>query len=171
MSSTIRLFQTASFILVILILNINVSKADLSTITGKVSMEILNSPPAITYISIVPELAYEGDILECIVKIADQHAESVIIEYKWYVNNYLVSQDSKLLEGFKRDDSVFCKAKPTDREGAVGETKTFFITIGKKPLTKTITGFAAYDVVSDKGLRTKFLFNTSILLLGLSLFI
>ncbi|MFH1398806.1 MAG: hypothetical protein ABIG95_01725 [Candidatus Woesearchaeota archaeon] len=103
---------------------------------GYVTVTIINRPPRITNLTILPE-AYEDTILSCTAKVEDEIPERVTIVYEWYKNGQQVLQPKG-----KPGDTLSCKALPIDANNLTGEPVIVSTNIKKMPLSVRLQTFA-----------------------------
>lgn len=132
--------------------------------TGKVHLSVINNPPIITNVAILPA-AYEGTVLNCEVDFEDE-LENINLNYKWYRNDSLIYDQGSALPPsyFDEGDVVTCEVIPYDFV-QYGEAKTISMEIKPKPFLSLITG-AVVGVGEQVGP-----FNTFIILVLITLII
>ncbi len=119
-------------VLLILLLILNFTMAS-DVQYGKINLTVVNRPPSINSLSILPEQPYYDSVLECKAVIDDETPEKVSLEYKWYSNGVLLEASTGELIGMKDNNLIRCEATPTDTEGEKGETKIAEIKILESP--------------------------------------
>ena len=92
---------------------------NISIAYGYITISIINRPPRITKLTILPQEVYPDSILNCDVELIDERPNKVILHYKWYINGILTNLTS--ISGLKPGDIVTCKVIPEDSEGLKGK--------------------------------------------------
>jgi hypothetical protein len=95
-----------------------------NSVVGVVKLTVLNRPPAITTIEILPKEAYSDAILTCALAVNDEQADKVFVSYAWIVNGNESMEKTGKLIGFRAEDNISCEAFPSDVEGLSGESKS-----------------------------------------------
>ncbi len=94
-------------------------QAKIITEHGEFSSNIItikNSPPKIVKAQILPLKAKRNDRLEAIVQTEDLDDDQVVLSYKWFVNDNLVSNDNYLDTETNRGDKIKLIIVPYDGE-------------------------------------------------------
>ncbi len=120
-------------LLLMLLLTLNISLA--STVHyGEVRIRVVNKPPTITKINILPEEPYYDDVLQCHIEVDDESPETVSFDYKWYVNKKLQNRKGSTFFIFDETDNITCIATPTDQHDLQGRTKKAITKINTAPI-------------------------------------
>lgn len=95
---------------------------------------ILNTPPALTALEILPDGPTTVDFLTCVPSSFDEDGHAVTYSYVWDVNGELVGADEPELvpSAFQRGDTVTCTVTPLDDREA-GEPDSVSVVIGNAP--------------------------------------
>ena len=101
---------------------------------ANISVTVLNRPPEIMSITILPEEAYYDSVLECVAEVSDEVPEKVSLEYRWHKNGELLGEEGKKLKDVKDNDEIRCEATPIDMHGEKGEMKSAEIKIFPMPV-------------------------------------
>jgi hypothetical protein len=120
-------------LLIVFILYLNISLAT-TTAIGKVRINILNSPPIIQKMQIIPEELYPDSIAECTADVMDELPLEVKYYYRWYKNDVLLKENSKNLQNFNENDKITCKIIPEDLHGVKGLVKNISANIKEIPV-------------------------------------
>ncbi len=141
------------------------SKGDRITVTAtsgghdvSVSVQIGNTPPVVTSVSIRPESIYHGVDLEVTPVGFDADGDNVSFFYKWYVNGQDTGEHTSFLKGslFKKGDKLSLVVVPSDSAGD-GEPYTAAPLIvhnapprfTTEPVAQVMDGFYEYNVHAE----------------------
>jgi hypothetical protein len=89
-------------------------------------VEITNTAPEITSVTLSPSSAYTNDTITASVSTSDDDGDTVTVSYAWYVDGSLVSATGSTLDGatyFDKDEEVYVTVTPSDDEDT-GEAAT-----------------------------------------------
>jgi hypothetical protein len=78
------------------------------------TVEIINSPPVITSMRIMPEVFKPGDVIYADALANDVDGDTVTITYEWTLNGQPVGTGRELAAKVKRRDKISVKATPND---------------------------------------------------------
>ncbi len=120
-------------ILLILLLSLQLVTAA-SVQYGEIKLTVLNRPPIIKTINILPEEPHYDSILECFTEINDETPETVVYEYEWYKNDVLLEEKSGKLSNVNDNDIIKCSVTLTDDLGETSGKKTAETIILESPL-------------------------------------
>ena len=101
---------------------------------AKINIEVINRPPNIKSLFILPDEPYYDSVLECNAIVDDEQPREVSFEYKWYKNDVLLEEKTGKLAKLNDNDRIKCEALPIDKYGEKGEIKTAEITILPSPI-------------------------------------
>ncbi len=101
---------------------------------AKINIEVINRPPSIKSLSILPDEPYYDSVLECNAIVDDEQPKEVSFEYTWYKNDVLLEDKTGKLDNLNDNDRIKCEALPIDKYGEKGETKIAEITILPSPI-------------------------------------
>lgn len=155
------------YVVVFLVCLANVLASNVAT--AEVHVSVINDPPVITAVSILPE-AYEGASLDCEAAFQDE-LEKINLNYKWYKNGALIGKERILhSSNFDVGDVVTCEVVPNDFVQD-GEAKSISVDIKPKPFLSGITG-AVVGVGQQVGFLNTFLILVliALVILGVSYF-
>jgi len=147
-------------LILLLMLLILITKVEANTVTGYVYVEVVNSPPEITSLSLADP--YEDKDLLCNVDFKDEKS-SITIFYKWYKNNqFMENKITNTLpkDSFTRDDVITCSVLPYDGY-QYGQEKNVSVTILPVSLT-TKAQTTVLNLISSRDISSKDLEGNSI---------
>jgi hypothetical protein len=101
-------------------------------------MEILNSPPSISSVEIMPEVALPDDEVEAVAEVNDSDDDSVAIRYLWIVNGEASEETSSNLfstQGLKRGDRLVVRATPEDSDSQGEPASSAEVSLQNRPPT------------------------------------
>ena len=101
---------------------------------AEIKLEVINRPPVIKSIQILPEHPHYDSILECFTEIDDENPETLTYEYEWYKNNVLLEEKSNTLSGVSDNDVIKCSVTLTDDYSEKSKTETAETIIIVSPL-------------------------------------
>lgn len=112
--------------------------------TGSVAISIINRPPKITDVSVVPENAYPDSVLRCVPVVEDERVDEVFFEYEWRVNGELSVEENSEFINARAGDVVECSVIGYDNQGAWSNTVSASVSIlepsQRLKLTRAILG-------------------------------
>lgn len=124
-----RLPACFPIIFLLLLSSIILPMVHANSVVGTVKLTVINRPPLITDITILPKAAYPDAELRCSVSINDEQSDKVSVSYTWMINGVESREKTDVLVGFRAGDNVSCEASPTDVEGLPGDSKNAKIRI------------------------------------------
>lgn len=78
------------------------------------SVTIMNSPPEIKTLKLLPEVFKTGDTLSVEATADDRDGDAVTVAYEWTKNGVIVGREARMPEAVKRGDAVVVKLVPYD---------------------------------------------------------
>ncbi len=110
------------------------------TATGSDAVELLNSIPTATDVSVSPDPAYTGDILSCSYTFEDADGDGDETFFQWTVGSTTMAEaGSTLSGGFSGGDSVRCKACPNDGRETGPCGSYAFVVANTAPIVTLVT--------------------------------
>ena len=120
---------------------------------GTTEVVILNTPPQIDSISIVPTSIYTNDIITAQISTSDNDGDSVYPTYHWYVDGVLVYDGGETLDGslyFEKDQTVYAEVFPSDNEDIGNPNASSSITILNSPPEAPILGIVVTETCEEE---------------------
>jgi hypothetical protein len=118
----------------ILIFLLMISQISASVVVyGTIKINVMNRPPRIVSLKIIPETAYYDSTISCIPSIDDETPETVSMDYTWKINSVKQENRKNSLSEFDENDTVECTALATDETGLISEPVTSKIIIYPAP--------------------------------------
>lgn len=86
--------------------------------SSSASVTIMNTPPAVTAVTLSPEFIYRNVDITALPTGSDPDGDSIRYGYSWQVNGQDLSEHDQVLKGslFKRGDTIVLKVTPYDNE-------------------------------------------------------
>lgn len=113
-----------------------------STLGSSTNIQILNSLPVITTVSITPENPKRNDALGCVVDestVTDADMDNVTYSYSWYVDDVLQNEQTENFVGdFSVGTNVSCVVTPSDAVGSGTPVETTTTIQNSEPVISTV---------------------------------
>lgn len=110
-------------LLLILLLSLQLVTAA-SVQYGEIKLTVLNRPPIIKTIKILPEEPHYDSVLECFTEVNDETPETIVYEYEWYKDDILLEEKSNTLAEVHDNDIIRCSVILIDDFGESSKKKT-----------------------------------------------
>lgn len=108
-----------------------------STVTGTVSLTVINREPVIEKVRLEPATPYVDEIPLCIPEVNDEDPDKVNISVSWEVNGVLVDN----LTDIKENDTVRCTVYAIDIHGLNASPKSVQTSVRVASTSSKITSF------------------------------